>query len=330
MSPNEAADVLGVAPTATVDEVQRAYEAKIAEVGDDVQRRDAVTAARDALLAASAWQAPGAAHAPTAPVDASPQHSGYAPPPDSAAPQPPYGVGGPTAAPQAPYAAGGPAAAPQPPSATGGPTAAPPPSATGGPTAAPPPYAPGGPTAAPQSPYAADGPTVPPQPPYPAAPWYPAPPPARRGLSTGAIVGITLGSIAAALVILIVVFVAIFAVAHQSARLADPGLGSTAAPFDDPSDDPSQGGDAASAEDYDVDGVHVHNVDGWTFELTAGQSCTGAQITAGFSDSPDGDDLDQWSTVVDLEAGVPVTITIPDSASDYDYAGIETIDCSQA
>ena len=260
MSPNEAADALGVTPTATADEVHRAYETKLAEAGGDVQRRDAVTAARDALLAASAWQAPAAVQLPAAaqppvaaqPPAAPPPHPGYAPPPNAAAPQPPY----------------------------------------------------------------------------PAGPWYPAPPPARRGLSTGAIVGITLGSIAAALVILIVVFVGIFALAHESSRLADSETGSSAAPYDDPSDDPSQGGDSA-AEDYDVDGVHVHNVDGWTFELMADQSCTGAQITAGFSDTPDGDDLDQWTTIVDLEAGVPLTVTIPDSASDYDYAGIETIDCTQ-
>lgn len=282
MSPNEAADVLGVAPTAPVDEVQRAYAAKLAEAGDDEQRRDAVTAARDALLAASAWQAPStpiappAAQAPTAPVDAYPQHPGYAPPPNGAVPQPPY--------------------APVPPQ---------------------PGYGPG-------------GPAVPPQPPYPAGSWYAAPPPARRGLSTGAIVGITLGSIAVALVILIVVFVGIFAVAHESSRLAGSDIGSSAAPYDDSSDDPSQGGDSASGQDYDVDGVHVHNVDGWTFELTADQACSGAQITAGFSDSPDGDDLDQWTTIVDLEAGVPFTLTIPDSASDYDYVGIETVDCTQA
>ncbi|MEV8213673.1 hypothetical protein [Leifsonia sp. NPDC077715] len=263
MSPNEAADLLGVAPTASVEEVHRAYEAKLAEAGDDVQRRDAVTAARDALLAASAWQAPAAAQAPAFPVAAPPPHPGYAPPPAAAVPQPPY---------------------------------------------------PG------------SGPTVPPQPPYPAGPWYAAPPPPRRGLSTGAIVGITLGSIAAALVILVVVFVGIFAVAHESSRLAGSDVGSSAVP----STAPSAGGDSASTDDYDVNGVHVHNVDGWTFELTADRICAGAQITAGFSDSADGDELDRWSTVVDLQAGVPVTLTIPDSASTYDYAWIDTVDCTQA
>ncbi|MGN7799949.1 hypothetical protein [Leifsonia sp. 22587] len=265
MSPNEAAEVLGIPASAGTDEVQRAYEQRIVEAGADMQRRDAVTAARDAVLAASAWQAPGGHNAAAAQPPAPPQHP------------------------------------------------------TGQPFTPPPPGYP------------------PQQPPYAAAPapWYPAPP-ARRGLSTGAIVGITLGSMAGGLVILLVALFTIAAIAHDSSRLAQPSGSSTEAPFaapsDTPSDDPTDAApdDPATVDDYDVDGVHVHYVDGWTFELTPGQTCAGATVTAGFSDTPDGDELDQWSTTVDLEEGVPYTFTIPDSASVHDYAGIDAVDCGQA
>lgn len=166
-----------------------------------------------------------------------------------------------------------------------------------------------------------------------AAPWYPPPAAPRRRLSTGAIVGITLGSIAAVLVVLLVAVVALVSIAHTAARLADARPSATAAPFDIPSGPPSGEADAPAdpgANDYDVDGVHVHYVDGWTFELTPGQTCAGATVTAGFADTPDGDTLDEWTTTLDLQAGVPVTLTIPDDASTYDYAGIDAIDCAQA
>ena len=40
--------------------------------------------------------------------------------------------------------------------------------------------------------------------------------------------------------------------------------------------------------------------------------------------------VDEWSTTLDLEAAVPYTLTIPDSASVHDYAGIDAVDCGQA
>ncbi|MDR6972437.1 hypothetical protein [Leifsonia shinshuensis] len=294
MSPNEAAELLGIPASAGTDEVQRAYEQRIVEAGADVQRRDAVTAARDALLAASSWQAPGgnsaAMHSPATQPPAAQPSAAQPPAPPQAAAQP---------------------SASQPPT--------PPQHPTGQPFTPPPPGYP------------------PQQPPYAAAPapWYPAPP-ARRGLSTGAIVGITLGSMAGGLVILLVALFTIAAIAHDSSRLAQPGGSSTEAPFaapsDTPSDDPTDAApdDPATVDDYDVDGVHVHYVDGWTFELTPDQTCAGATVTAGFSDTPDGDEVDQWSTTVDLEEGVPYTFTIPDSASVHDYAGIDAVDCGQA
>ena len=256
MSPNEAAALLGVSPSATPDDVQRAYVARLAEADSDVPRRDALTAARDALLAASAWQAP-VDRSQSTPPPGYPQQPGY-PAPGYAQQQPPY------------------------------------------PTAGAP------------------------------APWYPAAPPRRR-MSTGAIVGITLGSIAAGLVVLLVAVFAIAAVVHSSGRLAQAASSSSATPFDVPSDEPSDGSsDGTAVEDYDVDGVHVHYIDGWTFELTPGQTCAGATVVAGFSETPDGDVVDEWTTTLDLEASVPYTLTIPDSASVYDYAGIDTVDCGQA
>lgn len=279
MSPNEAAGLLGVSPTAAPDEVQRAYVARLAEAGPDVQRRDALTAARDALIAASPW------HAPAQAGYAAP---GYGQQPENA----PSGYGQ-----QAGY-----------------------------------PQQPGYPqqTGYPQQ-----------QPPYPNAvtpiPWYP-PAPARRPMSTGAIVGITLGSLAAGLVLLLVALFAVAAVGSRSS-LPEAGSGSSAAPFDtptpapsdDPSADPSPGGSGDSGvEDYDVDGVHIHYLDGWTFELTPSQTCAGATITAGFSDTQDGDVVDEWSTDIDLQAGVPATLTIPESASIHNYAGIDAVECGQA
>lgn len=269
MSPNEAAELLGVTPSATHDEVQSAYDARLAEAGADEERRDAVTAARDALLAASAWQAP-------------------------------------------PVAAPGPQT-----------------------------YPPSGPAATvpyPGYPHAG----------YPGTPMaqgqWNAPAPSRRRLSTGAIIGITLGSMAAGLVVLLIAVTAILSIAHSTSRLAESQAGSSAAPFDDPSsgpsDDPSgipsaeptegAGSDGSAADDYDIDGARVHYVDGWTFELTPTLSCAGATITASFSDSPDGETMDVWSTTADLQAGVPYELTIPDDASEFDYVGIDSIDCSQA
>ncbi|MGO4537048.1 hypothetical protein [Leifsonia sp. 2MCAF36] len=253
MNPNEAAGLLGVSVSAAPDDVQRAFAAKWVEAGPDAQRRDTLVVARDALLAASAWQAPGAQ-------------------------RPPY-----------------PAARPQ------------------------------------QPPYSAARPQ---QPPYPVAgppaPWYP-PAPGRRPMSTGAIVGITVGSVAPGLVVLLVALFAIGSIVHSSSRLAQAESTSSAAPSGIPSAEPSPGAtDSADVADYDVDGVKVHYVDGWTFELTAGQTCAGATLTAGFSDTPDGDVVDEWSTTIDLQASVPYTLTIPDSASDHEYAGIDTIQCGQA
>lgn len=258
MSPNEAAELLGVAPTAGADEVERAYAFRLAEAGGDPQRSDALAAARDALLAASPWRPPagsGPTMGPTPPVV--PAQHGY------------------------------PAAPAQP--------------------------VPGG--------------------------WYAPPPPptpnGRRPMSTGAIVGIALGGTAALLVVLLVAVFAVASVGASSRRIAEAARSADPAPHASPYDPPSGPSsepptDSSPTEDYDVDGVHVHYVDGWTFELTSAQSCSGATVTAGFADTPEGDTLGEWSTDVDLEAGVAVTLTIPDSASSYRYVGIDSVQCGQA
>jgi hypothetical protein len=145
-------------------------------------------------------------------------------------------------------------------------------------------------------------------------------------------VGITVGGIAGGLVILLVAVFAIASIGDSSRRLAESGSSSSAPyapPSDTPSPSPSDGSAGPATDDYDVDGVHVHYVDGWTFELTPTQSCVGATITAGFADSVDGDTLDEWTVTADLKAGVPYELTIPDSASTHQYVGIDSVDCTQ-
>ena len=289
--------MLGVSPSATRDEVLQAYAVRLSEAGADQTRRDAVTAARDALLTATSWHLPG----PPASVVPQQQPPSQQPP---SAQQPVFAQ--PTFAPPAPRHSASP----------------------GGPY-------PGGPY--PGRPYPGHPQAAPPQPGPPFAgpgapgPWYPGPPPRRR-LSTGAIVGITVGGIAGGLVILLVAVFAIASIGDSSRRLAESGSSSSAPyapPSDTPSSSPSDGSADPATEDYDVDGVHVHYVDGWTFELTPTQSCVGATITAGFADSVDGDTLDEWTVTADLKAGVPYELTIPDSASTHQYVGIDSIDCTQ-
>lgn len=266
MSPNEAAQLLGVPPTASADEVQYAYASRFREAGGDPRRIDELTAARDALLAASPWRPP------TATRPSPPQQPAY---------------------PQQQQPAGS---------------------------------VPGYPASEPAAPQ--------PQPQPGQSAWYAPPPPPnrRRPMSTGAVVGITLGSVAAGLVVLLVAVFAIASIGASAARVAEAGNSARPTPYQAPSDDPTDAptDEPSAVEDYDVDGVHVHYVDGWTFELTAADSCVAATVTAGFADTPDGDTLDEWSTTVDFTAGVPVTFTIPDTASTYGYAGIDSVQCGQA
>lgn len=366
MSPNEAAELLGVPQAASADEVQRAYAARLVEAGGDGQRSEQLAAARDALLAAAPWRAPGGAGVATpaypqqpsggAPADPAPQSPAAASYPQQAA-----GSASAPPASQPPVASYPPQQPPGSASAPQLPAASYPPQPFAGAAADPTPQQPAA------SPYAqhpsAPAPGHPPQPPavspyaqHPAAPapgyptqqppaahlaspqpapggWYapPPPPPPRRPMSTGAIVGITLGGIAAGLVVLLVAVFAIASIGASAARVAEAENSATPVPYEAPSDEPSdEPSDGSAVEDYDVDGVHVHYVDGWTFELTPAQTCAGATVTAGFADTPEGDTLGEWSTTVDFEAGVPVTFTIPDSASTYGYAGIESVQCGQA
>lgn len=264
-----------MSPAATRDEVLQAYAARLSEAGADETRRDAVTEARDALLAATAWLPPG-----------SPAPS-MSQPPTTAPQQPPT-----SAMPGAQYTA---------------------------------------PSGGPYPGYPQPGYPQPGQPQGVPGPWYPGPPPRRR-LSTGAIVGITVGGIAAGLVILLVAVFAIASISDSGRRLAEAGSRSSAPfapPSDTPSATPSDGSTDPATDDYDVDGVHVHYVDGWTFELTPSRSCVGATITAGFADSVDGDTVDEWTVTADLQAGVPYELTIPDSASTHQYVGIDSVDCTQ-
>lgn len=335
MSPNEAAELLGVSPAATRDEVERTYQARLAEAGADAQRRDALTAARDALVAASAWQPPYPQNAPTQPY------------PSQSAPAQPYP---PQNAPTQPYPPQNAPTQPQPPFAPQQPYGAPPQTPSGGSYPGP---AQGGypPPGYPQQGYAQAGQSQAgqPQPGQPAPGYGPGafgayqgypPPPPRKRMSTGAIVGITVGGIVGGLAILLVAVLVIASIGASASRIAQAESSSSASPYDsdpgdgssdDPSEEPSDPGSGDSeVEDYDVDGVHVHYVDGWTFELTPGQTCAGATVTATFADTPEGETLDSWTTTVDFEAGVPYDLTIPDDASEYDYVGIESVQCGQA
>ena len=295
MSPNEAAELLGVSPGATRDEVERAYQARLVGTPLDSPYRDALTSARDALVAATAWRAPQAL--PTPPVQPA-QPTQTAPP-------------GHPAQPYAPQRAPG---QPQPPFAP------------------PPPYQGSGHDAFGSAPGGGGA--------------YPGSPPPRTRMSTGAVVGITVGGVLGGLAVLLVAVLAFVSIGASASRIAQAESESSASPYpgdpgDGSSDEPSDpgsgdagsgdpGSDDSEVDDYDIDGVHIHYVDGWTFELTPGQSCAGATVTATFADTPDGETLDSWSTTVDLEAGVPYALTIPDDASDYDYAGIDSVQCGQA
>ncbi|MFJ3490122.1 hypothetical protein [Leifsonia aquatica] len=188
LSPVEAAALLGVSPSAASHDVESAYLARLNVVpASDVETRDRLTAARDALVAAARWQAPGVPGAPlgqpiapvqqpVAPVQPGPPQQVTAPP----YPQQPYGA---QPYPQQPYGA---QPHPQP---------------------GQPPYAP--------YPYA--------QPHQP----YPAYAPPRRGPSTGAIVGSVLGGFAVLLVIVVVAVVAIVGSARSQVSYTDAGGGSS-------------------------------------------------------------------------------------------------------
>lgn len=79
LSPVEAAALLGVSPSAASHDVESAYLARLNVVpASDVETRDRLTAARDALVAAARWQAPGVPGAPLGhPVKGSAPKTGY-------------------------------------------------------------------------------------------------------------------------------------------------------------------------------------------------------------------------------------------------------------
>ncbi|MFK3668543.1 hypothetical protein ACI2IX_00115 [Leifsonia aquatica] len=300
LSPVEAAALLGVSPSAASHDVESAYLARLHVVpASDVETRDRLTAARDALVAAARWQAPGVPGAPlgqpvapvqqpVAPVRPGPPQQVTAPP----YPQQPYGA---QPAPQQP--------SPQQPYLQ--------------------PY---GAQPYPQQPYGAQPYGAPPhpqssQPPYAPYPYaqpyqphqpYPAYAPPRRGPSTGAIVGWVLGGFAVLLVIVVVAVVAIVGSARSQVSYTDAGGGSS---------------DSASGE-YVVDGVRVeYNEDGWDFTLTSPRDCPAATVTVGFGDDVSGPAQEEFTDTVALEAGQPHVYSVPYDASSLQYASIDAIDC---
>jgi len=312
VTPAEAAALLGLPENATEAQITEAYAAHIATVPEsDIAAVDALTRARDALLAGVRWLPPQSAGAPrewgTARGAATPiglgqqTQPGYPPLPPAAA-QP-----GPLSQPGSPSQ---PAPAPQ---ATTQQSPGYPLQQHGYPYA--PSFAPtGGPGLA----------AHPQQPPYPGYPQPPAYPTRRRTpLSNGAIIGIALGSTAVLLVVLLVAVIALAGGTQRGLANAAAQHGSAAAPSTAPSSsDPS-----AADQSYVIDGVTIKPEQGWTFLLTSQRDCPAAEVIVGFADTIDGDSMDQHTDTVSLKAGVPYTYTVPDTASTRQYAGIDDLQC---
>ena len=302
MTPAEAAGLLGLPENATEGQIHEAYAARVATVPPgDVTGVDALARARDALLAGVRWQPPqtaaphggGIPQAATTPIGLGPQPGAGMP----------SGAAAQGAAPQG--------AAPQGAAPHGGFV----PPAPGAQQPYPQPYAP-------QTPYLQQ-PSYPPQPPYPGYAAAPIPP--RKPLSNGAIIGIALGSTA---LVLVALLVAVIALAGNT-RLGSSGTaaqhGSAAAPTA-PSD-PSSSDPSAADQSYVIDGVTIQPEQGWTFVLTSQRDCPGAEVIVGFADTVDGDSIDEHTDTVSLQAGVPYTYTVPDTASTHQYAGIDDLQC---
>lgn len=316
MTPAEGAVLLGVAEGATEADIHRAFVQRVATVPEsDTAAVDAMTQARDALLAATRWQ-------PPAPTGGNPSEAGYALQPGFGA-QPGY--------PSQPGLGSSPGSPSQP--GFGAPPGYPPQSGFGSqpgyvgsqPATAPQPGFPPPPGYAPQSGYPSQ-PGFGSQPAFASPPGYPPPPgyapqagsrPPRKPLSSGAIIGIALGSTA---VLLVTLLLAVFAVAVGGQRAGmnvEPLHTSVAAPSASP-DDPGA---------YAIDGVTIQPGEGWTFILTSQRDCPGAEVIVGFADTVDGESVDQLTETVTLQAGVPYAYTVPDTASAHEYAGIDDIEC---
>lgn len=338
MTPAEAAALLGLAADASEDEIHAAYQQRAAALtAGDAARADGLTAARDALLAAQRWQPKGDAALPPVAGAASVPGTPMPPVPPAAPSIPPTPVPPVESGPPQPGSYPNPPA-PQPPSPPAGPLPTVPspqgaPPHASGPfvaaPAAPPP--PGFPPVGPPAAYGAVPSAVPTQqqyaqqqyPPQQGYGGYPPVTPPRRGLSTGAIVGIVLGGAGLLVVIAVIAIVAIvFGVMRDSGGGTVAGPVPSATPWADDSGD-----DYDDSNDYLIDGVNVHYVDGWTFELTSDRNCAAARVEFGFADTSDGDSSDVQSKVVSLKKGVPFTFTIPDDASDMSYVSIDDIIC---
>ncbi|GAB3582216.1 hypothetical protein GCM10027406_24670 [Leifsonia lichenia] len=132
----------------------------------------------------------------------------------------------------------------------------------------------------------------------------------RSRSRTGAIVGWAVGG-AAGLVILIVIVAlvatSVFRVVESETTDRAAGVPGQSQVFDD---------------------VTVqYSGTGWTFILTSPRDCPAAKVVVGFSDTRDGDVIDQLTDTAPLQAGVPYTYTAEDNASTHPYAQIVEIVC---
>lgn len=149
---------------------------------------------------------------------------------------------------------------------------------------------------------------------------YPPYAPPRRSLSTGAIIAWVLGGVG---LVMVIVTIAIVAIVIGLARSAADGSFAVPSSSSEPWEDEDEG----DVESYVIDGVLVEPLRGWNFELTSNRDCPSARVEVGFSGSAYGDSVDSQSEVVPLKKGVPYRFTIPDDASDFEYASIDDIVC---
>ncbi|WP_313539653.1 hypothetical protein [Leifsonia aquatica] len=135
--------------------------------------------------------------------------------------------------------------------------------------------------------------------------------PRRRGLSTGAIVGISIGG------------AAVLGVVALLAGIAVVGPGDLAGAFG-----PRHAASSTEGAVEVLDGVTVrYSGEGWTFLLDSPQDCPAAKVVVGFADTPGGESVDVLTDTAPLQAGVTYTYAPADQASTHPYAHIDEIVC---
>ena len=140
---------------------------------------------------------------------------------------------------------------------------------------------------------------------------YPPPSPPARRVSTGAIVGWSVGLIAFVTAGFLIVVLGIVFSPASATSWSDHAASASAA-----------------SHSHVLDGVTVkYSGSGWTFILTSKQDCPAAKVVVGFGDTANGDSIDEFTDSVPLQAGVAYTYRIPDSTSRHPFAKVDEIVC---